>query len=355
MRISYLSHRSRPSSSGYLLLFINILLAVFMWDLASSHANMNFVLFDASHTFIAGLLCCLTLICRLMIIGEFSYRLISLICIWLLVSIIAAVSISASQLAFALQAVWWLLLLPIALRISQKKLASTPALFLVLLAVLVTTAIGQLFFSTHLASVQNDNYLIAAHLAKATVLICALLVSSITTLLISPSAKRALPPHQLRRFNKTELALLVSAIVATSCFILGYFFTLPVSAGVLMIGVGILHFVRVGYWAFIKQVTASIWLLKLTYLMMANSLVLLGLSYFYSQISFDLALHLMVISLIGQTGLTMFISISQAPTTTFSNRNAPQLWLLLLLPLTASKLLFHPFAAVSFKLSHSVF
>lgn len=248
------------------------------------------------------------------IIGRFILPACTLLVLcWLLIDLLA----TNLALPLWLQVTWWLTLLLIALRNKCNTGNSVPLLLVCLFSVFAITAFTQIYFDELL--LHSSAHKLANHLAKATVLICALMVTSVTSQIVSPLIKPYLSEREAHLLNKAELILIVSALVATSGFIFGYFYSLPLSPGVLMITVGWMHIIRVIYWVqFFHEhkpnltanhiINCAFLLLKLTYFLMAMCLCLLGISYFNAVISFDFALNMMVISLLLQTGLAIFIS-----------------------------------------------
>lgn len=337
MPIRFFTNRIGSAKISGLLLFFIALLVHLVWALAE---NTGFTLYDSSNTFVIGLLCCLILIGRLAAKGHFSYRLITLVCFWLMASLAA----TQVNLAFWPQATWWLVLIAVALRTMQRVENTTPVFFILLLAALTLTALSQLYLSNKLTS--SAHYLLAAHLAKATVLICALMVSSVTSQIISPLVKQSLSGKETKRLLQAELVLLCSALIATACFILGYFYQLPVSPGFLMICVGAMHLCRLFYWAYVIRhctfclTNLSVWYLNLAYLLMAASLIMLGLSYFTNLIPFDLALHSIAISLICQTVLAIYISVNKQLIKPVPHSKLSRVWFVIL-PFTLNNPIFY--------------
>lgn len=307
MRSQYIVYQAGSAKASSLLLLASVLLAVTLWNLVSESAWLSFFQADSVNMFVVGLIGCLILVSQLLSQGYFSSKLILLLCAWLLICLFAT---NESIIAIWLQSAWWLIFTLVALRSLFKVNHQTSAVFAFLFIALVTSTFAQFILSTKLLNDQSGQ--LAHHLSRATILISALLVSSITSQLVSPNIKANLSTTHIARFNFAELVLLISALVATSSFISGYFLALPISPGILMIGVGCMHILRVIYWSVTCCSTPSLWLLKLMYIMMALCLILLGCSYFNLAILFDSALHLIALSLVGQASLAIFVSFEQS-------------------------------------------
>ena len=105
--------------------------------------------------------------------------------------------------------------------------------------------------------------------------------------------------------------LIIVSVAGIGVFILSYFVPLMSGTAPLMISAGSLHLLRICFWCSRKTIKVPLlWSLHLAYLMLSIGLILLGVSEYFSVISFSDALHLITVGGVSLMVLSMISRVA---------------------------------------------
>jgi len=202
------------------------------------------------------------------------------------------------------QLLWWCGAIYSLANLLIRAKSRNNYLFIPLLSVMALINTGFIF------AVSIQQFVIASHLSHSVILLFCMLMSIVGGRVIPFFTARALGLEQ----QKTPLLdklLLPLSVLGTAMFLLGFFAELPLSAGWVMLLLGVLHLLRLIYWTpgKIWQVPL-LWSLQLAYLALALGLLLLGISDLTQLIPFKDVLHLLSISAMAGMILAMMARVS---------------------------------------------
>lgn len=209
------------------------------------------------------------------------------------------------SLAIVGQLIWWVYIIftysQLVLKVKNKR----NYLFIPLLSSMATINISILLLDI------NNNTALALHLSRSMVLLFTLLIAIVAGRVIPFFTMNGAKTELISNVPAIEKLLLPISIMGVFIFILGYFIRLPFTPGAILICAGFLHFIRLSQWKTIKTLTIPLlWSLHIAYFFMALGLVLLGGSYFYTNIIFSNALHLITVGGIGLMIIAMISRVS---------------------------------------------
>ena len=230
----------------------------------------------------------------------------ALVLVWCLIRLAIWLNTATTvQLAIGLQSLWWLSAIICYGRLVLVSKNKRNYLFVPLLTLLGSANVAMLWADI------SGNSDIALHIARSAVLLFTILMSIVGGRVIPFFTVRGANTAPITTKPLLEWGLLLSSIIAVASFISSRFVQLPYTPGTLMILVASLHLMRLGFWRTAATFSVPLlWSLHIAYLLMAIGLLLLGVSYFTTAISFSAALHLITIGGLGLMTLAMMSRVS---------------------------------------------
>lgn len=230
-------------------------------------------------------------------------QLISLLVIWYGARMSLGYGMILTTMLF--QAAWWLISIGILSILLIRANSRRNYQFIPLLSLLMSLNLGMLW-AEYVG--RTD---IAMHIGRTVILLFGILVSIVGGRIIPLFTKNATGSKKIKSSTLLDLSLLILSMIGVGVFFIGQFTSLPFTPALIMIAAGGLHLFRLSRWdSFSTRSIPLLWSLHATYFCLGAGLILLGFSYFSTDVGFSNALHLIAVGTIGGMILAVICRVS---------------------------------------------
>ena len=229
-----------------------------------------------------------------------------LVALWLLIRALIWLNTESSIImAAVVSAIWWSLVVFKFSQIVFKANNQRNYLFIPIFAVL-----GALNLAILIADL-NGYPALAMHLAKIAVVMFCLIMTLVGGRVIPFFTVRGAGTPPAESYSLVEKIIMPLSAISAALYAVSYIFPMPmITAGAFAL-LGCLQFVRLSGWHGTKTAKVPLlWSLHLSYAAMALGLLLMGISYFVTAITFSSAIHIITIGAMGLMILAMMSRVS---------------------------------------------
>lgn len=211
----------------------------------------------------------------------------------------------------AAQLGWWLIAIVSFARLVIKAQQNRQMIFIALLSFIAV------FNAAFLYSAWLGHSELALHLARTAILFFTVIISVLAGRVIpfftNRGAAHIFQPRGINIQTRSglDIAILIITLLAAVVYFIRFIVELSVVPAGLFISAGLIHLYRFAHWK--THLTFSVpllWSLHLSYLALALGLIGLGLSYFFIELRFADALHIITVGAIGAMILAMMARVS---------------------------------------------
>lgn len=229
-----------------------------------------------------------------------------LVAIWFLIRAMIWLNTELSiYLAMAASALWWLLVIVSFSRIVFQVNNQRNYLFIPILTVLACLNLGLLI--TDLLGYSA----LAMHLAKTVVIMFCLIMTLVGGRVIPFFTARGANTPPVEAIPLLEKVMMPLSSLAVAIYAASFVVSMPNIVGVVLLLLGFVQLIRLSRWHSFKTAKVPLlWSLHISYLAMALGLLLMGASYFITDIVFSSGLHLVTIGAMGLMILAMMSRVS---------------------------------------------